>query len=171
MYSGMAGLEKRKLQDGFTLVELITVVAIISLLVVFMTIQVGRTNDDAKLGIATSFLLGNVPSAIGSYKSRHMSSCTNLPDGDASATNSDKKTVTELLHDRGLVANTPWDVAWTAFYTNGVRQITVDFPTTGSEDVSQAAADLAANVNGQIQVVKATVNSGNDGVVVIYNCM
>lgn len=174
MYSGKAGMDKRKSQNGFTLVELITVVAIISLLVVYISIQVGRSNDDAKVGIATTFLLGNVPSAIASYKSRHMSSCTSLPSstGSGTGTGAGTDTLKSLLTDRGLVGNTPWDEPWTVSYDNSNRIIKLTFPTKGSEDADKAAQDIRANIDGKPQIADVQkYTTGDDQLIVTYNCM
>lgn len=120
-----------KREEGFTLVELITVVAIISLLVVYITIEIGRSNDDAKVGVATTFLLSNVPSAISSFKARHMNSCSSL-DGE-----SDENVKTALV-ERGVVAETPWGVEWSVSYSHSARLVTVTFQTEGSDDSVQA---------------------------------
>lgn len=150
---------------GFTLVELITVVAIVSLLVVYITIEIGRSNDDAKVGVSTTFLLTNVPAAISSFKARNMNSCVSL-NGDAPAD------VKAALVARGLVPNTTWGEAWTVTYTHATRLIEITYQTTGSDNPTVAAENIISNVTGQPQIngVTAYVN-GVTNVVVTYDCV
>lgn len=150
-------------EKGFTLVELITVVAIISLLVVYITIEIGRSNDDAKVGVSTTFLLSNVPAAISSYKARNMNSCAAL------ATSADVKAD---LVARGLVPETTWGELWTVAYNHGARLVTITYQTTGSDDPVLAARDIIANLTGQPQINSVTAHNGTaTNVVVDYDCV
>lgn len=152
-------------EKGFTLVELITVVAIISLLVVYITIEIGRSNDDAKVGVSTTFLLSNIPSAISSYKARHANSCAALS-GAAAAD------VKLALEARGVVPDTPWGEPWTVAYNHAGREITVTFPTTGSDNATVAAEDIITNVTNQPQIDGVTAYvAGATQAVVTYDCI
>lgn len=148
----LGSIKKNTTQKGFTLVELITVVAIVSLLVVYITFKLGSSNEDAKVAMATTFLLGNVPTAISGYRARHMSSCI-----DWSAENADVKA--DLVRS-GLIENTPWDEAWTASYDHNSREVRITFPFTGAEDPTQASQDVMANLWGSPQV-DAVSSDGN----------
>lgn len=150
---------------GFTLVELITVVAIVSLLVVYITIEIGRSNDDAKVGVSTTFLLTNVPAAISSFKARNMNSCASLSAADGVA-------VKAALVARGLVPNTTWGEPWTVTYTHGTRLITITYQTTGSDNPTVAAQNIISNVTGQPQINGVTTYDGSTtNVVVTYDCV
>ena len=46
------GIKQFKQQNGFTPVELIAVVAIISMIAVYITIEINQSSDDAKIGLA-----------------------------------------------------------------------------------------------------------------------
>lgn len=152
-----------KREEGFTLVELITVVAIISLLVVYITIEIGRSNDDAKIGVATTFLLANVPSAISSYKARHLNTCAGLNGLAADP-------LKDALTDRGLVPTTPWNEDWTVAYNHPTRVLTITFPLTGSDDVDVAGADLVANLTDQPQITGIPAYA-NPNLTVSYDCI
>src|SRR5690606_1167371 len=111
----------------------------------YITIEIGRSNDDAKIGVATTFLLANVPSAISSYKARHLNTCAGLSGLAADP-------LKAALTARGLVPTTPWNEVWTVSYNHPTRVLTVTFPLTGSDNVDVAGADLVANLTGQPQI-------------------
>src|SRR5690606_13851976 len=134
----------QKRHQGFTLVELITVVAIIALLVVYISVEIGTTNDDAKVGISNTFFLGNVPAALGSYKSRHANSCSAW-----AATGAD---VRGDLIARGSIDTTPWQTDWSAAYDAAARRLIITFPTDRSDDPAAAASDIASSLITKPQV-------------------
>lgn len=138
---------KGQREKGFTLVELITVVAIIALLVVYITVEIGTTNDDAKVGISNTFFLGNVPAALGSYKSRHANSCSAW-----GATGVTPATVRADLVARGLIESTPWQTPWSAAYDNANRRLIITFPTDRSDNPGAAASDIASSLITKPQV-------------------
>ena len=149
-----SGLAKQDQQKGFTLVELITVVAIIALLVVYITVEIGTTNDDAKVGISNTFFLGNVPAAIGAYKSRHANTCNSLNGLTAAQ-------VTQQLIARGLISMTPWQDNWTAAYDGALRRLIITFPTTASDNAADAANDIVSSLitAPQVHAVYAQVGA------------
>ena len=134
-------MQVKKDKKGFTLVELITVVAIVSLLVVYITVRLSSSNEDAKVALASTFILGKVPTVISAYKARHMNSCTGLPDGEDGAADLRKE-----LMERGLVGTTPWDEEWSARYDNGNRRLQIVFPTAGMEDPQLSTTDIVQNI-------------------------
>ncbi|MDX1694219.1 MAG: hypothetical protein R3208_10665, partial [Ketobacteraceae bacterium] len=128
-----------------------------SLLVVYITIKLGSSNEDAKVALASTFILGNVPTAISSYKARHMSSCTGLPDsGDPSGADAVRA---ELLN-RGLVGTTPWNEEWIAQYHNEERLLQIILPLAGSEDPAGSAQDIVNNIYDAPQIDGLAVATG-----------
>ena len=148
---------------GFTLVELITVVAIVSLLVVYITIKLGTSNEDSKIALATTFILGNVPTVIASYKARHQNSCTALP----AAADGAVGLRTELIN-RGLVGTSPWNEAWNAQYNATDRELIIVLPLAGTEDPVSAATDIANNIFDAPQIDGYTVVAGATAVATAF---
>jgi len=157
---------------GFTLVELIAVVAIISMIAVYITIEINQSSDDAKIGLATAFLTSNVPGAISSFRARHMSSCRAIADGaNLGVQDGDEATKANLVN-RGLAANTPWDDEWTAEFDDETREITIYFPLVGT-NAETVQTDLATNLTGRAQVVSVTegaVGEASSGLTIVYSC-
>lgn len=160
---------------GFTLVELIAVVAIISMIAVYITIEINQSSDDAKIGLATAFLTSNVPGAISSFRARHMSSCRAIDDevtiGGETYAEGDVATKANLVN-RGLAANTPWDDEWTASFDDAAREITIEFPLVGT-NADTVQTDLATNLTGRAQVVSVTaggVGAASSGLTIVYSC-
>lgn len=170
-------LKTKSKQSGFTLIELITVVSLVSLLVLYITVELGQSNDDAKVAMSTTILLGNIPQAIGSYKARHLGSCAALDDtfdgdyageddGDTAA--SDAK---QHLVSRGLHYTTPWGEFWDAEYDNTERTITITYPTTGSDDAEKAAEDIFGNLENKPQINTVDDPSGAEELTITYDCV
>lgn len=171
------GLKQNK-QSGFTLVELIVVVGLISMIAIYITIEINQSSDDAKVGIATAFLVSNVPSAISSYRARHMGTCAGissealnpnevldsvvLDSGDVDQTNLKKRLV-----KRGLSSQTPWGQYWTTSYDATTLVLTITYPVPGA-DALNMSNDIKENIESQGKVAKITVN--NNTLSVEYNC-
>ena len=176
MFSSPKGLvsKRNKVNKGFTLVELIAVVGIISMIAVYITIEINRSSDDAKIGIATAFLTSNVPSAISSYRARHLGSCKNIEvdpeDTEILPTTDDTDASNEKLRlmDRGLAAETPWDDYWSATWDLDERTITIGFPIPGA-NAEAIQIDLLSNLNGKSQIVSAEAVDGG-GLTIVYSC-
>lgn len=131
-------------QKGFTLVELITVIAIVSLLAIYLSFEMGEAGEDAKIGMASTFLLSNVPSTMHSIRARAAGFC-GLP-----------AVAKPDLEARGLYGQTPWGDDWSAAYNSVIRQLTISFPTTHADEPAAAAAAISANVHGQTDVILAS---------------
>ena len=140
---------RRNKQKGFTLVELITVIALVSLLAVYLSVEMGDSGEDAKVAMSSAFLLANMPQAINAYRARHAGSCA-FADGQETVS---AVVVTAELSARGLAEKTPWGDSWTAAYDPTARQLTVMFPTTSSESPEAAAKDIGAATHGKPQTV------------------
>lgn len=160
---------------GFTLVELIAVVAIISMIAVYITIEINQSSDDAKIGLATAFLTSNVPSAISSFRARHLASCQKIsadftPPNGTPVTGNEATKANLVL--RGLAPTTPWNDEWTASYDDSAREITIEFPLNGS-NANTVETDLVSNLEGRSQMVKVDAGSaaGADaGLTIVYSC-
>lgn len=171
---------KKKANRGFTLVELIAVVAIISLIAVYITIEINQSNDDAKVGLATAFLASSVPGAISSYKSRHMGSCRSIANNTPAtgetlpALTNETNTANQVkrrLVARGLAPTTIWDDFWSVAYSDETRRITLTYPLVGAN--SQAVgANIAANLSQNPQVISANYQNNDNGgtLTVVYGC-
>lgn len=170
------GIKQFKQQNGFTLVELIAVVAIISMIAVYITIEINQSSDDAKIGLATAFLTSNVPSAISSYRARHLSSCRTMTDPEANGEDVDgdgETDVKDLLMARGLASTTPWDDDWLAEYADDTREITITFPLRGT-NAGDVADALTSNLEGRSQIVSidngVTEGATTGDITIVYSC-
>lgn len=152
-------MQVNKDQKGFTLVELITVIAIVSLVVVYIAVRLSSSNEDAKVALSTTFLLGNVPTALSSYKARHMNSCKSFPDG-TDGTNPEE--LREQLIARGLVATTPWDEEWSASYDHANRRLQIVFPTRGMEAPLTAVTDIMESIHDSPKIDGLTTAANAD---------
>ena len=171
-------LRNRDKSKGFTLVELIAVVGIISMIAIYITIEINQSSDDAKIGIATAFLVSNVPNALSSYRARHLGSCRGIDDDiatdetvpaldtddDQSGANAQVK---QRLMKRGLADTTPWDDFWVVEYDDTNREVTLTYPIPGT-NAQFMASDIEANLAGQGQIVSSSYADGE--LSIIYNC-
>lgn len=160
----MGGKQFRK-SKGFTLVELIAVVAIISMIAVYITIEINQSADDAKVGLATSFLASNIPSAISSYRAQNMSSCRNMTTTAGSTTNN----VTSILTARGISPNSAWDIPWSANYDDSARTITVLYTLFNSTSATAYATTIATNLTNNVTQIASATSAANV-LTVVYNC-
>ena len=157
------GNKQFKKLKGFTLVELITVVAIISMIAIYITIEINRSSDDAKIGIATAYLTSSVPAAISSYRARHLGNCNDIA---GSSTGTD---ALPALEDRGMSDTSPWGGAVTATWNAANRQITISFPIPGA-NATTVATDLLANLALSDGQFAATPTFTSGSLSAIYDC-
>ncbi len=175
MKGSIKAMNTKNKSSGFTLVELIAVVAIISMIAVYITIEINRSSDDAKIGIATAFLSSNVPAAISSYRARNLGSCRAIDDAAATGENlpalptgDTASVVKQRLVARGLAPETPWDDLWSAVYDDATdRDITITYPVVGTNSTA-IATDIITNLQGRSQIVSATAAGGS--ITVVYSC-
>lgn len=129
-------LPQQQRNAGFTLVELVTVVTIMAIIAAYITVRLGGTTDDAKLGIARTVLLKDIPEAILGYQSRHGMTCGTLADITTNATelSTTDGSIANTFVDFGANAETPWGDGWKAGYHHTSRTITVGYPIIGVQD-------------------------------------
>ena len=159
------GNNQFKKLKGFTLVELITVVAIISMIAIYITIEINRSNDDAKIGIAAAYLSSSVPAAISSYRARHMGNCN----GIAGTSGTD---ALPELESRGMSDTSPWGTPVTAVWSSTNSTITVSFTVPASAD-GTLAQTLRANLDsssGQFVTLPAATIADGSAFSVTYSC-
>lgn len=174
--SKLRQFKSMKKEQGFTLVELIVVVAIIAMIAIYVTIEINQSNDDAKLALATAFLASSMPNAISSYRARNLGSCRNIGDNAEDTENLPSlpagdtgSALKQRLVKRGLAPTTPWDGFWNATTdTSDTSIITVTYPVPSSDQMADARADLTANLEKITQVLSVN-NTGTD-ITVTYSC-
>lgn len=158
------GIKQFKKLKGFTLVELITVVAIISMIAIYITIEINRSNDDAKIGIAAAYLSSSVPAAISSYRARHMGNCNGIAGTGTDAL--------PELEARGMSDTSPWGTAVTAVWSATNSTITVSFVVPASADGSLATTlrDNLDSSSGQFVSLPTGTLTDGASFSVTYSC-
>ena len=172
------GLKPNK-QTGFTLVELIVVVGLISMIAIYITIEINQSSDDAKVGIVTAFLVSNVPNAIASYRARNLGTCKDLDaaptTGDSSLSGlSGDEAVKAHLVLRGLSPNTPWGEEWSAKYNTAdgggeALTVTITYPIGGANS-DDMKSSIVANIQDQGKVMDVDGDGSDNDIAVTYNC-
>ncbi len=117
-------MKSRRLQQGFTMAELIIVIAILAVLIVYLVRNFGVRSDDAKIAMVGNILSKDVPAAFQAFilenngcmdPSANDANIENFLNGGADDfTNDLERTGIKLLLDNGVPAGTPWRNAHTA---------------------------------------------------------
>lgn len=142
---------RRKNQKGFTLIEMLVVLAIIGLLASYFLPGLMRKREDAKFSTALTMLQKDFPGAITSQVSR-----TNVCVG---------MTKQDLL-DRGLIDTTVWNLPWTLDSATS-NLVTIGYPIDSTD--TKAASTLATTLSTSTNVSSA-VATANSKVTVAYRC-
>lgn len=146
------GTRAKKQQGGFTLVELIIVLAILAIIVAIFSSGLFQTKEDAKVQAAKTQLLKDFPSGI-----------TRL------VTMSNKCNNTSITYDklveRGAPSETVFGGTWSVT-TSGGNTATVTYPLDLQD--TNLATDLKNALDGAPNVKSVTGTSAQ--VVVAYRC-
>jgi prepilin-type N-terminal cleavage/methylation domain-containing protein len=168
-------------QQGFTLVELVTVITIMAIIAAYITVKLGSTSDDAKLNMAKTVLTRDIPQAIINVRSRNGLNCAVLGDDednfvkvgtistkptgwtavDAGDSSGATRTVAAQLVELGGAGRlTPWGETWAAAYDHSSRTVAVAYPFVSVADADWAK-DLEIHIRqaGTISAVQWLNNS------------
>ena len=141
-------------QRGFTLPEILAVIALIGILVSTVVTSFGTAETELAMASSKDTLLNDVPSALISYRAIN-----------GSLTGVVKKDIT----DTGVSANGPFGDAWT-LGTPAARTVSLSWVISSAEDADAFGPDLATslgNASGSA-VSSATYDSDSDTLTVNY---
>lgn len=153
-------------QQGFTMAELIIVIAILAVLIVYLVRNFGVRSDDAKIAMVANILSKDVPAAFQSFilenngclspSENDTNTDTLLGDTVAFTADAEQNGI-KLLLDNGVPAGTPWQntvngdsgpqyapeyTRWTAEFTSssdGASYLDVTYPLAGAGNPTRAA--------------------------------
>lgn len=114
-------------QRGFTLPEILAVIALIGILVSTIVTSFGTAETELAMASSKDALLNDIPAALISYRAIN-----------GSLTGATKTDIT----DAGVPANGPFGDAWT-LGTPTARTVSVSWVLTGAEDADAFGPDLA----------------------------
>lgn len=132
----------RRRQAGFTLPEILAVIALIGILVSTMVNSFDAASEDLALTQSLDALLNDVPTAMLSYRAVH-----------GSLTGITKTDVT----DAGIDGDTPFGDAWT-LGTPATRTVALSWVLSSAPDPAGFSADLGAAL-GRVNGSAVTSNS------------
>ena len=132
----------RRRQAGFTLPEILAVIALIGILVSTMVNSFDAASEDLALTQSLDTLLNDVPTAMLSYRAVH-----------GSLTGIDKTDVTGA----GIDGDTPFGDAWT-LGTPTARTVPLSWVLTSAPDPDAFGADLGTALN-RVSGSAVTTNS------------
>lgn len=143
-----------KMQQGFTLLEIMIAIAIVALLAAVVLPSYFQNQNDAKYSTVLTQLQETFPSAI----TRQLSRTT-----VCNATNMS----TANLQSRGISSQTVWGETWSSAFTTG--RVTITYPVGASDDPAQVGADLVTALTGSKNI--ASVSYSGNNVTVVYRCI
>lgn len=141
-------------QRGFTLPEILAVIALIGILVSTVVTSFGTAETELAMASSKDTLLNDIPSALISYRAIN-----------GSLTGVVKQDIT----DTGVSANGPFGDVWT-LGAPAARTVSLSWVLTGAEDADAFGPDLATslgNASGSA-VSSATYDSTSDTLTVNY---
>ncbi len=145
----MKTINKNINQKGFTLIEMMIVLVLVSLLAGWAYNAVSGSKEDARFSIAENELKKSFPESIQKLLIRQ-------PDCNG-------RTKAQLLA-RGLETNNVFGNAWTVTAT-AVGSLTIRYPMRNATD----ATEMAARLSGDRSIISITASSAN--LAVAYTCL
>ena len=141
-------------QRGFTLPEILAVIALIGILVSTVVTSFGTAEQELAMASSKDTLLNDIPSALISYRAIN-----------GSLNGVVKKNIT----DAGVSANGPFGDAW-ALGTPAARTVSLAWVLTSAEDPDAFGANLSTalgNASGSA-ISKVVYDSSNDTLTINY---
>jgi len=172
-------LNSSQRQQGFTMAELIIVIAILAVLVVYLVRNFGVRGDDAKLAMVANILSKDVPAAFQAFileNSGCIDPATNAAHPENFADQAEQFTTEnagiKLLLDNGVPAGTPWQNAvataadgpgYTTAYTVWDAEfapsaagapgfLTLTFPLDGVGNIDRATEQLVQRLRNSSEI-------------------
>lgn len=141
-------------QRGFTLPEILVVIALIGILVSTVVTSFGTAETELAMASSKDTLLNDIPSALISYRAIN-----------GSLAGVAKKDIT----DTGISANGPFGDAWT-LGTPAARTVSLSWVISGAEDADAFGPNLATSLGNAAgsAVSSATYDSSSDTLTVNY---
>lgn len=174
-------LTHKRFNQGFTMAELIIVIAILAVLIVYLVRNFGVRSDDAKIAMVTSILTKDVPSAFQAFILENngcldpFTNQANLDLIDGSVANgyaADQSTNgIRILLDNGVPAGTPWDNARddgtiTVGYNQPYTKWSATFVPSGGTDSPHLELTYPLNGVGNLararSIITAKLQSSTD---------
>ncbi len=141
-------------QSGFTLPEILAVIALIGILVSTVVTSFGTAERELAMASSKDVLLNDIPSALISYRAIN-GSLTGVAKTD--------------ITDAGVSGNGPFGDAW-ALKNAAARTVTIDWLISSAEEPDDFGPDLATalgNVTGSA-ISSSAYNKNNDTLAVNY---
>lgn len=134
-------------QHGFTLPEILAVIALIGILVSTVVTSFGTAETELAMASSKDTLLNDIPSALISYRAIN-----------DSLTGIVKKDITDV----GVSADGPFGDAWT-LGTPTARTVSLEWVLTGAEDADAFGPDLATSLgNASGSAISSTSYDADD---------
>lgn len=142
-------------QKGFTLVELVIVLAVLAVIIGVMTAGMFQSQEDAKIQAARTQIMKDFPSGI--MRIRTMANTCTAVD-------------TAKLQARGLPATTVWGTNWSVTGATATG-VTVSYPTALSDatilaDVASGIPRYPADPSSNI----TTITASGTTLTIVYRC-
>ena len=141
-------------QKGFTLPEILAVIALIGILISTVVTSFGTAEQELAMASSKDTLLNDIPAALISYRAIH-----------GNLTGLTKTNITGA----GVSANGPFGDAWT-LGAIAVRTVVINWVLTGAESADTFGADLstALGTASGSAISSSSYNDSNDTLTVNY---
>ncbi len=145
--------QRRRSQTGFTLPEILAVIALLSVLISVITTNFGNASRDLTLTSSKDTLLNDIPAAMMSYRAIN-GSLTGLTKSD--------------ITDTGVPASSPDGDAWTVGTVN-TRSAVINWLLSNADNPDDFANDLTASLTTNGSTISAsTYTSSSKTLAVTY---